>query len=159
MDKEKPRPKIYLATDHAGFPLKEEIAVFLRKKGYSVRDFGAFSPNPDDDYPDFVIPAAEAVAKSGGRAVGIVFGGSGLGECLAANKVKGIRAVTVYDRFTAQASRKHNNANIMSLGSRTASGKTALAKRLVGLWLETDFSGDLRHRRRLRKIKDYEKKR
>lgn len=153
----RPLPKIYLAADHAGYRLKEAIAGFLRKKGYKVEDFGAYDARDrQDDYPDFVLPAAEAVARSRGRALGIVFGGSGLGECLAANKVKGIRAVAAYDRFTVRKSREHNNANVLSLGSRTRTGDLAVAKRLVSLWLKTPFCEAPRHRRRLKKISDYE---
>lgn len=150
--------EVYLGSDHAGFRLKEEIASFLRKKGYLVRDFGAYEENPGDDYPDFVIPVAEAVAKSHGKAMGIVFGGSGLGECLAANKVAGVRAVAAFDRYTVKMSKLHNNANILSLGSRTTAGKAEVAKRLVKLWLETKFSGDSRHQRRLKKVGNYEKR-
>ena len=150
--------KVYLGTDHAGFQLKEEIADFLRKKGYKVKDFGAYNEDPLDDYPDFIIPTAEAVAKSRGKAVGIIFGGSGLGECIAANKVPGIRAVAAHDRYTIKMSKLHNNANVLSLGSRTITGKPQVAKRLVKLWLETKFSGDSRHQRRLKKVSDYEKR-
>lgn len=153
----RPRPKIYLATDHAGFRLKETIADYLGKKGYTIKDFGAFTDqNEQDDYPDFIIPLAEAVAKSRGRAVGLIFGGNGLGELVAANKVKGIRAVTAYDRQSAVTSRTDDNANILSLGGRTMTAEPKLAKRLVSLWLETPFSDAPRHRRRLRKISDYE---
>ncbi|MCK4858898.1 MAG: RpiB/LacA/LacB family sugar-phosphate isomerase, partial [candidate division Zixibacteria bacterium] len=151
-------PKVCLGTDHAGFRLKEEIAAFLRKKGYKIEDFGTYTEDSPDDYPDFIIPTAEAVAKSRGKAVGIIFGGSGLGECLAANKVPGIRAVAAYDRYTVKMSKLHNNANVLSLGSRTITGKSQVAKRLVKLWLETKFSGDFRHQRRLKKISDYEKR-
>lgn len=156
----RPLPKICLAADHAGYRLKEVIADFLGKKGYTIEDFGSFSAkNPKDDYPDFIIPAAEAVAKSKGRAVGIFLGGTGLGECLAANKVKGIRAVAAFDAFTVRKSREHNNANVLSLGGRTITGDPARAKRLVSLWLKTPFSNAPRHRRRLKKISEYESRR
>ncbi len=154
----KPRPTIHLATDHAGFELKEAVGRYLRRAGYRVRDHGAFSAEPSD-YPDFILPAAEAVAGSRGRDRGIVFGGSGIGECLAANKVRGVRAALVYDRYSAVMSREHNDANIMCLGSRTASGAPARAAFLVGLWLRTRFSGAARHVRRLRRIAAYEKSR
>ncbi len=152
----KPRPTIHLATDHAGFELKETIGRYLRRAGYRVCDHGAFSAEPSD-YPEFIIPAAEAVARSRGRDRGIVFGGSGIGECLAANKVKGVRAALVYDRYSAVMSRRHNDANVMCLGSRTKSGAPAAARKLVGLWLQTRFSGAARHVRRLRRITGYEK--
>jgi len=152
------KPVIYLATDHAGLKLKNAIKVFLLEMGYHVHDVGAYEKDADDDYPDFIIPAAEAVAKTRGS-MGIVFGGSGVGEALAANKVNGIRAVMAYDAFTAKKSREHNDANVLSLGERTVTKNLRLAKRLVKLWLETSFSGDKRHVRRLKKIAAYEKRR
>jgi len=148
----KRRPTVYIGTDHAAFKLKEELCAYLTRAGYKVIDKGTFEFNATDDYPDFIRPVAKAVAASRGRAVGIVLGGSGIGECIAANKVRGVRAALVYDCFTARKSREHNDANVMSLGSRTASGKPAAAKRLVKLWLETPFSGDTRHKRRIKKI-------
>ncbi|HSD12329.1 MAG TPA: RpiB/LacA/LacB family sugar-phosphate isomerase, partial [Patescibacteria group bacterium] len=109
-------------------------------------------------YPDFIFPAAAAVARSGGSAMGIVFGGSGIGECIAANKVRGVRAALVYDRYTARMSREHNDANVLCLGGRTVTKDAALAKRLVKIWLETPFSKDARHVRRLKKIAAYERR-
>jgi len=152
------RPTIHLGTDHAGFKLKETVSRFLRRGGYDVRDHGAFSEERSD-YPDFIIPAAEAVAKSRGRAMGIVFGGSGIGECIAANKVRGVRAALVYDRYSAVMSREHNDANVMCLGGRTPSGAERRAKELIRLWLKTPFSGASRHARRLRRIAGYEQRR
>lgn len=153
----RPLPKICLAADHAGYRLKEAIAEYLGEKGYKIEDFGAFSAkNSQDDYPDFILPAAKAVAKSKGRSLGIFFGGTGLGECLAANKVKGVRAVAAYDRFTVRKSREHNDANVLALGSRTRTGDLDIARRLVSLWLTTPFAGEPRHRRRLKKISEYE---
>ncbi len=151
------KPVIYLATDHAGLKLKNAIKAFLVEKGYHVHDVGAYTEDAGDDYPDFIIPAAEAVAKTRG-ALGIVFGGSGVGEALAANKVDGIRAVMAYDAFTAKKSREHNDANVLSLGGRTATKDLRLAKKLVTLWLTTPFSGDKRHARRIKKISAYEKR-
>ena len=148
-------PVVYLGTDHAGLKLKNAIKVFLVDLGYHVHDCGAFDEVKDDDYPDYVLPAAEAVAKSRG-AMGIVFGGSGVGEALVANKVRGVRAVMAYDTFTAKKSREHNDANVLSLGGRTVTKSLPLAKRIVKLWLTTPFSGDVRHKRRLRKIAKYE---
>ncbi|MFA6603895.1 MAG: RpiB/LacA/LacB family sugar-phosphate isomerase [Patescibacteria group bacterium] len=148
---------IYLASDHAGFKLKEAVVVFLRGQGHEVRDLGAFSAEPSD-YPDFIIPAAEAVAKSRGKSVGIFFGGSGIGECLAASKVAGIRGALVYDAYSAKFSREHNDANVMCLGARTPSGRVSTALRLIRLWLATSFSDSARHRRRLKQIHDYEQR-
>ncbi|MFC1638716.1 ribose-5-phosphate isomerase [Patescibacteria group bacterium] len=147
---------IYFGTDHAGYRLKEELKRYLEKAGYRTVDLGTHETDPNDDYPDFVLPAAEAVAKSRGRSVAIVLGGSGIGECIAANKVRGVRAALAYDTRTARLCREHNDANVLCLGGRTVTRDARLAKRLVKVWLETPFTGDARHRRRLRKIAAYE---
>jgi ribose 5-phosphate isomerase B len=151
------KPTIYLATDHAAYKLKEELRAYLTRTGYKVTDMGAFDDKPSD-YPDFIIPAAEAIAASRGKAVGIVLGGSGIGECIAANKVKGVRAALVYDNYSAKMSREHNDANVLCLGSRTASGRSAKAKSLVKIWLNTSFTKQARHKRRIEKISKYEKR-
>jgi len=149
---------ICLGTDHAGYALKEDIKCMLTELGYEVRDFGAHAHEPEDDYPDFIFPACEEVAKSGEHALGIVFGGSGLGECIAANKVLGVRAAVAYDEETASLSRRHNNANVLALGGRTITRDFALARLIVRRWLDTTFSKEARHVRRIRKISDYEQK-
>ncbi len=148
-------PTVHLATDHAGLVLKEAVKDYLVRRGYHVHDHGAFDAT-SSDYPDFIIPAAEAVAASKGRDVGIVFGGSGIGECIAANKVRGVRAALAYDRTTARLCREHNDANVLCLGGRTVTKKIALALTIVRLWLDTKFSRDARHVRRLKKIARYE---
>ncbi len=148
---------VYLGTDHAGFALKEMIKDFLVGLGYHVHDVGAFDDKPSD-YPDFIIPAAAAAGRDK-NARAIVFGGTGIGECIAANKVRGVRAALVYDPYTAKMSRLHNDANVLCLGGRTVTKKIALAKRLVKTWLETPFSGATRHARRLKKISRYESRR
>jgi|TARA_B100001964_G_C14209422_1_gene589759 ribose 5-phosphate isomerase B len=142
--------KIILATDHAGFKLKEEIKEFLANKGYEVDDVGAHSLDQEDDYPDFIIPAAKKVAKEQSR--GIILGSSGQGEAIAANKVKGIRAALYYGKNMdiVKLSRTHNNANILSLGAKFLSKEEAI--KAVETWLETDFSNVERHKRRLKKI-------
>ena len=150
------KPTIYLGTDHAGLALKDRIKDHLVGLGYHVHDFGAYRIASSDDYPDFIIPAAEAVSRSRGTAMGIVFGGSGIGECIAANKVRGVRAAPVYDRYSAKMSRLDNDANVLCLGGRTMMKDAALAKRLVNLWLRTKFSNADRHVRRLKKIAKYE---
>ena len=150
------KPLICLGSDHAGFELKEAVARHLRQAGYRISDHGAFSIEPSD-YPDFIIPAAEEVVRSKGRAKGIVFGGSGIGECIAANKVAGIRAAPVCDDYTAKMSRLHNDANVLCLGSRTVTGDPATAIKLIKTWLRTPFSKETRHVRRLGKIIRYEK--
>lgn len=150
------KPTIYLGGDHAAFELKQNIAAYLKTRGYTVRDFGPYEFNPDDDYPDFVIPAARTVAKHKGS-LGIVLGGSGIGECIAVNKVKGIRASLVYDLYTAIMSRKDNNANILCLGGRTTGKNFTLVKKILNIWLTTPFSNAPRHLRRLKKIAKIEK--
>ena len=149
--------KIYIGTDHAGFELKEELKIFLESLGCEVEDKGAYEFNKADDYPDFIYPVVKAVSKDIARDLdsrGIVIGGSGQGEAIVANKVKGIRAAVVYDEYSAEMSRMHNDANIISLGTRTLT--ISKAKELVKLWLETPFSNEERHKRRIEKIKAIE---
>ena len=149
--------KIYIGTDHAGFELKEELKIFLEKLGCEVEDKGAYEFNEADDYPDFIFPVVKAVAEDIARDLGsrgIVIGGSGQGEAIVANKVKGIRAAVVYDEYSSEMSRKHNDANIISLGTRTLT--ISKAKELVKLWLETPFSNEERHKRRIENIKAIE---
>lgn len=146
--------KIFIAADHAGFYLKKTLVQYLELKGYEVEDCGADVLDENDDYPDFIIPCARKVIGDAGS-VGIVIGGSGNGEAIAANKVKGVRAA-VYNGGKieiARLAREHNDANVLSLGARFISPDDA--KRAVTLWLETDFEGG-RHARRLAKIKDIE---
>ena len=150
--------KIYIGTDHAGFELKEELKKFLKDLGCEVEDKGAYEFNREDDYPDFILPVVKAVAEDIDKDLdsrGIVIGGSGQGEAIVANKVKKIRAAVVYDEYSARMSREHNDANIVSLGTRTLSADRA--KKLVKLWLETPFSNEERHKRRIEKIKTIEK--
>ena len=141
---------IYIGADHAGFKLKEELKEFLRDLGYDVEDTGAYKFDENDDYPDFIIPVARAVAKNPEHNNGIVIGGSGQGEAMAANRIKGVRAALIYDKYSAKMSREHNNANIISLGARVLSARKA--KKLVKLWLDTPFSNGERHIRRIKKI-------
>ncbi len=147
---------IYLATDHAGFELKEEVKKFLEAEGHDVDDVGAYEYDELDDYPDFIIPAAEKVAEDPVNNRGIIFGGSGQGEAIAANKVKGIRAAMYYGakEDIAELSRTHNNANILSLGARFVEPEEA--KKVIKMWLGTEFVEEERHRRRVDKISDYE---
>lgn len=141
---------IYLGSDHAGYKLKEKVKAYLLKKKYAVKDFGVFSEEPSD-YPDFVFLVSEMVSLKPG-AKGIVFGGTGIGECIAANKIKGVRAALCYDIYTARMSREHNDANVLCLGGRTITKNWALTKRILDIWLKTKFSGEARHVRRLKKI-------
>ena len=142
--------KIVLATDHAGFKLKEDIKKYLTEKGMEVEDMGTHTLNPKDDYPDFIIPAAKKVAKDQSR--GIIFGASGQGEAITANKVKGIRAALYYGKNIdiVKLSRTHNNANILSLGAKFLSKEEAI--KAVETWINTDFSNEERHIRRIKKI-------
>jgi len=140
--------KIALGSDHAGYPLKEEIADLLRREGYDFQDFGAFSEE-SVDYPDIAREVAEEVA-SGRAERGILVCGTGIGMCIAANKTRGIRAAHATDEYTARLSREHNDANILTLGSRVLG--PAVALEIVRVFLETPFSGDPRHERRINKI-------
>lgn len=145
--------KVYLGTDHAGFELKEKVKAFLQKEGYDVEDCGALTYDKNDDYPDFCSKAAEGVAQNKG-AMGFVFGKSGAGECIVANKIKGIRAVLAINEKNVQLAREHNNANVLSLGSDFVTDEKA--NELAKLFLETPFSGEERHQRRIDKITDIE---
>jgi len=143
--------KIYIGTDHAGFLLKEKLKNFLETLGHEVEDLGAFQLNPNDDYPDFVIPVAKAVSLNA-RSLGIVLGGSGQGEAIVANKVVGIRSAVYYggDLEIIKLARQHNSANILSLGARFIDEEEA--KEAVKLFIETPFSVEERHIRRLDKV-------
>lgn len=143
--------KISIGSDHAGYQYKTRIIEWLREQGHEVLDFGTDSAD-STDYPLYVIPAAEAVAK-GEAERGIVLGGSGNGEAIAANKVRGIRCALCWNTETAQLSRLHNNANVLSIGERMISIEVALD--LLKIWLETPFEGG-RHVRRIEEIADYE---
>jgi len=146
-------PMIYLGADHAGWHLKEELKKYLAELGEQYEDLGNQELDPQDDYPDFALLVAEKVVQSGGR--GILICGTGLGICLVANKIKGARGAVCWNDFTALQSREHNNANILCLGGKVIDLETA--KKIVRLWLETEFTGEERHVRRLEKIKDIEK--
>ena len=144
--------KIFLGSDHAGFELKEHIKKYLIKSGMNVEDKGAYTFDPHDDYPDFIIPVAKEVAEDPKNNKGIIFGASGQGEAIAANRIKGIRAVLYYGGKSeiVKLSRTHNNANILSLGARFMNKEEAI--KAVKLWLKTDFSNETRHIRRIKKI-------
>ena len=139
--------KISLGTDHAGFRLKEKVKELLRSLGHEVVDFGTFTEEAVD-YPVFVRPAAQAVAR-GECARGIVFGGSGNGEAMAANKVRGVRCALCWNEESARLSRQHNDANVLSLGERLLPEELALA--IVRIWLTTPFEGG-RHARRIAQL-------
>lgn len=143
---------IYLASDHAGFELKNNLAEYIKTLGFTVIDKGPFSLDPNDDYPDYMRLVAEEILKNPDNSRGVIIGGSGQGEAMSVNRFKGIRATVYYggDTRIIELSREHNNANILSLGARFLSKEEAEAA--VKLWLEKNFSGDERHLRRLAKI-------
>lgn len=153
---------IYLASDHAGFALKEVLKVFLLEQEYRVEDCGAFEEDQDDDYPDYVLPCARHIAGDEGS-FGIIFGASGQGEAMVANRISGVRAVVYYGKASTsqldasgasldmlQSARMHNNANVLSLGARFITEEEA--KEAVKQFLTTAFSNDPRHSRRLAKF-------
>jgi ribose 5-phosphate isomerase B len=141
--------KIAIGSDHAGFDYKERIRNYLTRKGYQVRDFGTFD-HTQDDYPDWIRPVAQAVA-AGDYTRGIVLGGSGNGEAMVANKIKGIRCAVCWNKKSAQLAKEHNNANMISLGQRMMSLKTAF--RIINTWLSAQFQGG-RHLKRINKIEE-----
>lgn len=139
--------KIAIASDHAGFDYKEAVKAFLLEKGYEVEDFGTYSKD-SCDYPDFIFPAARAVAE-GKCERGIVFGGSGNGEAIAANKIKGVRCGLAWDLRSARLCREHNDANVLSMGQRMMAVEEMLE--ITELWLNTDYEGG-RHQKRIDKL-------
>jgi ribose 5-phosphate isomerase B len=143
--------KIYLGSDHGGFELKERIKKWLVEWGYQVVDKGAFELDNKDDYPDFILPVAEEVARDS-QFRGIILGRSGNGEAMLANKVKGIRAALCLTPEMAEKAREHNDANILSIGEDYIEPR--LVRRMVKMFLETEFSQEGRHIRRLSKFPD-----
>ena len=148
--------RVHIASDHAGFELKNYLAEALTQDGHEVVDHGPDTYDAEDDYPVFCIPAAEAVVADPGSLC-IVIGGSGNGEQIAANKVPGVRAALVWNTDTAKLARQHNDANVVSVGGRQHSVEEATE--LVLHFLATDFSQDERHVRRIGLISDYERDR
>ena len=144
--------KIFLAADHAGLSLKDEVKRWLKSSGYVVQDEGPFEADPDDDYPDFVRVAAQGVAANPEEDRGLIFGGSGQGEAMVANRFRNVRAAVYYGgtEKIITLSREHNNANILSFGARFVTDDQA--KEAIKLWLETPFIGEERHARRIMKI-------
>jgi ribose 5-phosphate isomerase B len=147
--------KIHIGSDHAGLEFKAKIIDHLKKGGHDVNDHGPIEYDAQDDYPVFCIPTALAVAKDP-NSFGIVLGGSGNGEQIAANKVNGVRAALVWSVETAKLAREHNNANVISIGGRLH--EEAFCLQLVDIFLATPFSGDERHKRRINQISNYEDK-
>ena len=144
---------IVLATDHAGFELKEAVKKSLLELGFEIKDFGALEYESTDDYPDFINPAAKFISEKD-NTMGIIFGGSGQGEAMAANRFKGVRAAVFYDGpdEIINLSRLHNNANVLSFGSRFIDADRAIE--LIKKWLGVEFEGG-RHQKRIEKLDSY----
>ena len=145
--------KIHLGCDHAGFELKEKVAQHLKSKGHEVIDHGAKTHDALDDYPVFCFLAAQGAAQDP-NSLAIVMGGSGNGEQIAANKIKGVRAALAWSVETAKLAREHNNANVIGIGGRMHSESESLA--IVDAFIDTKFSNDGRHMRRINQISEYE---
>lgn len=147
---------IYIASDHGGFELKEKIKKYLERKRYKVKDFGAYEFNPKDDYPDFVIPLAKEIVKNKIKVRGIVIGGAGIGECIAANKIKGIKAMLYHGKNLdiVKIGREHDNVNVLCFGAWFVNEKEA--RKAIDIFLNTKFKAG-RHVRRLRKIEKIER--
>ncbi|WP_242905476.1 ribose-5-phosphate isomerase [Actinomadura terrae] len=145
--------RVFLGTDHAGYELKEHLVSWLKANGHEPVDCGAFEYDAVDDYPPFVLRAAQRTAAEPGT-LGIVLGGSGNGEAIAANKVKGVRAALVWNEDIARLARQHNDANVISLGARQHDAETAT--RFVEVFLETPYSQEDRHTRRITMLSEFE---
>lgn len=145
--------RVYLGSDHAGFELKNHLLSWLEEQGHEPVDCGPLDYDAEDDYPPFVLRAAERAARDR-DSIGIVIGGSGNGEAIAANKVQGVRAALVWSQDTATLAREHNDANVISLGARMHTHEEAA--RFVELFLGTPYSGAPRHTRRIAMISEYE---
>lgn len=149
--------RIHIATDHAGLEFSQTLQQHLADSGHEVIDHGPQSYDPLDDYPSFCIDAARAVVRdqrSGVEALGVVFGGSGNGEQIAANKVEGVRAALVWNDSTAELAREHNDANVISIGARQHTVEEAIA--FIDRFIATPFSGEERHARRIAQLAEYE---
>jgi ribose 5-phosphate isomerase B len=148
--------RVYVGSDHAGFELKGQLADALTRRGHEVVDVGAPCYDPTDDYPVYCLRAAERVTADAGS-LGVVVGGSGNGEQIAANKVPGIRAALVWSEQVARLAREHNDANVAGIGARMHSVDAAIT--IVTAFVETEFSGDERHARRIAQLAAYERSR
>ena len=146
--------RVYLGSDHAGFELRQQLVEHVRSLGYEAIDCGAATYDPEDDYPAPCILAAHRTVGDPGS-LAVVVGGSGNGEQIAANKVEGIRAALVWNDDTARLARQHNDANVISIGARQHPVEDA--QRFVQLFLETPFSGEARHQRRIDQLAEYER--
>ena len=148
--------RVYVGSDHAGYELKGVLIAALDKVGHEVVDVGPRTYDPDDDYPAYCLRTAARVVADGGS-LGVVIGGSGNGEQIAANKVEGARAALGWNEETARLARQHNDANVVGIGARMHSESEATA--IVTAFVSTEFSGDERHARRIAQLADYERSR
>lgn len=146
--------RVYLGSDHAGYELKTHLVRWLAEHGHEPVDCGPAAFDPQDDYPPFCIRVGQAVAAEAGT-LGVVIGGSGNGEQIAANKVRGVRAAVAWTEETARLARVHNDANVLSVGARMIAEQDAT--RFVQLFVETPFGGEARHARRVDMLTDYER--
>jgi ribose 5-phosphate isomerase B len=146
--------RVHLGSDHAGFELKAKIGALLRELGHEPVDHGPHALDPADDFPPYCLRAARGAVEEPGS-LGIVIGGSGNGEAIVANKVRGVRCALAHDAVTARLGREHNDANVLSVGARMIAEELALS--LVSIFVATPFSGDARHARRIAQIADYER--
>ena len=146
--------RVYLGSDHAGFELKSRLIDWLGQQGHEAVDCGPAAYHDSDDYPPYVMKAARSAIADPGS-LGIVIGGSGNGEQIAANKIRGVRAALAWSEETAQLARLHNNANVLSLGARLQPIEVAIS--LASTFIDTEFSGAPRHARRIDMISDYER--
>lgn len=146
--------RVVIGSDHGGFSLKQELAKYIAELGHEPVDFGTHGNDPVD-YPDIACLVATAVAREGGSTVGIMIDGAGTGSAITANKVPGVRAAACYDTFTARNSREHNNANMLTLGSRNTG--IEVSKDIVKVWLGASFEGG-RHLRRIEKMLNVERR-
>ena len=148
--------RVYLGSDHAGFELKAHLLKYLMAKGYEVVDVGPHEYDPDDDYPAYCLATGEHTVNDPGG-LGVVIGGSGNGEQIAANKVDGVRAALAWNPETARLAREHNDANVIAIGARQHALEEATT--LVETFLATPFSQDPRHARRIAQVREYERER
>jgi ribose 5-phosphate isomerase B len=146
--------RIAVGADHGGFPLNERVIEELRSRGHEVEDFGTHDATRADDYPDYAEQVGEAV-RAGTAEVGVVICGSGVGACVAANKLRGVRAALCGDTYSARQSREHDDCNVLCLGARVVGSE--LAMELVRAFVAARFNGEERHRRRLAKVNDIER--
>lgn len=144
---------LYIGADHAGFHLKKELKKELKRLGYQYEDLGNKELDPQDDYPDFALAVGKKAAETEGK--GILICATGLGMAIAANKIAGVRAAVCWDDFTALQSREHNDTNVLCLAGKALD--IEIAKKITRLWLEAEFNGEERHKRRLGKIREMEK--